>query len=226
MNAMDVYPTTGNERRSHILRELGLPVLFGAAVLLFSATMLLGVNISSVRSNVEWIQKNQQILLGVSEAEAGVVGEQLTVRSYALTGNPRFLKYQLTERLRTALAMTSIEALAASDPGEAAQVHKLRALVDAHMALWQRFRGVGPDRAQILAKAIDDDKLREVMLGTRKALAEYRTDKVRAISERQAMLTNDLQRAFFLSVGIIVVAFLLGAAGVAAAQFRIPFGKR
>lgn len=225
MNAMDVYPSAGHERRSRILRELGWPILFGAAVLLFSATMLLGVNITSVQRSVAWIEHNQQIQLAVSEAEAGVVGEQLTVRSYALTGNPRFLFFQDVERRKTVAAMKTIAALAASDAADAAEVAKLRKLVNDHVALWQRLRGIGPDRAQILGKAIDDDKLRVVMLGTRKALADYRAVKVRAISARQEALTRDLRRAFFLSAGIIVAAFLLGAAGVAAAQFRIPLWK-
>lgn len=226
MNTSEVFPAEGHDHKRLILRELGLPILFGAAVLLFSATMLLGVNISAVRSNVAWIQHNQQILLGISDAEAGVVGEQLTVRSYALTGDKRFLAYQLAERRKLTNAMSSISTLVATDPVDAARVRSLNALVVRHDALWDGLRGIGPDRAGILAKAILDDNLRRIMLGTRKALADYRADKTRSISERQSLLTRQLSRAFLLAVGIIAAAFLLGVAGVAAAQFRIPIWRR
>jgi hypothetical protein len=154
------------------------------------------------------------------------VGEQLTVRSYALTGDARFLRYQDAERRKLATAMSDMTRLTADDAADAARVRGLRTLVDQHTAVWTGLRGIGPDRAALLGKAIVDHNLRKVMLGTRKALATYRADKVRSISERQVMLTRQLSRAFFLAVGIIIAAFLLGVAGVAAAQFRLPLMRR
>jgi hypothetical protein len=164
-----VFPATRQDRRSTILRELGLPVLFGAAVLLFSATMLLGVNISAVQGSVAHIQHDQQILLGISDAEAGVVGEQLTVRSYALTGNPRFLTYQGVERRKTSDAMDKIAALAMGEV-DAARAH----VAQAATATWRcgRASRYHPDRAQHLGKAITTTSFADA--GTCKALADYR----------------------------------------------------
>lgn len=225
MNSPDVFSAAGHEPKNLILREMGLPILFGAAVLLFSATMLLGVNIAAVRSNVAWIEHNQKILLRVSDAEAGVVGEQLTVRSYALTGDSRFLDYQTNERRNLANAMAAISLLAASDPADAARVGKLKEITDRHTALWESLRGIGPDRAGVLGRALVDKDLRRVMLGTRKELADYRADKLRSISERQSILTAQLSRAFLLAVGITIAAFLLCVAGVVIAQIRIPYRR-
>jgi CHASE3 domain sensor protein len=222
MNKVDAFPTAGRERKSLVLRELGLPIVFGAAVLLFSATMLLGVNISAMQSDVAWIQNIQQILLAISDAEAGVVGEQLTVRSYALTGNKQFLRYQTIERTKLVRAMNKLETLAAVEPGGQARVHQIRTLVEQHMALWASLRGIGPERAAVLGRAIEDAGKRKIMLGTRKALADYRADEVRSLGARQEQLTRQLSRAFVLGIGIIIAAFLLGGVGVIAGQFRIP----
>lgn len=222
MNKVDAFPATGRERKSLILRELGLPTLFGATVLLFSATMLLSVNISAMRDNVAWIQNIQKILLVISDAEAGVVGEQLTVRSYALTGDERFLRFQTIERAKLDHAMNKLEALAAVEPGGRPRVRTIRQLVDQHTALWESLRGLGPDRAALVGQAIQDQNKRKIMLGTRKVLADYRADEVRSLGERQEQLTQQLSRAFVLGIGIIIAAFVLGGIGLIAGQFRIP----
>lgn len=222
MNKVDAFPATGRERKSLILRELGLPTLFGAAVLLFSATMLLSVNISAMQDNVGWIQNIQKILLVISDAEAGVVGEQLTVRSYALTGDERFLGFQTIERTKLDRAMAKLETLAAVEPGGRARVHAIHQLVDRHTALWESLRGFGPDRAALVGQAIQDKNKRMIMLGTRKVLADYRADEVRSLGERQEQLTQQLSRAFVLGIGIIIAAFVLGGVGLIAGQFRIP----
>lgn len=226
MNKIDAFPTMGRDRKSLALRDLGLPIVFGAAVLLFSATMLLGVNISAMQGNAAWIQNIQKILLVISDAEAGVVGEQLTVRSYALTGDKRFLLFQTIERTKLARAVNQLEALAAAEPGGQARVRRIRTLVGQHTALWESLRGIGPDRATIVGQAIEDQSKRKIMLGTRKALADYRADEVRLLGERQEQLTRQLSHAFVLGIGIIVAAFVLGGVGLIAGQFRIPLRFR
>ncbi len=184
MNKVDAFPQTGGDRKSLILRELGLPILIGAAVLLFSATMLLGVNISAMQSNVAWIQNTQKILLVISDAESGVVGEQLTVRSYALPGDKRFLLFQTNERTKLVRAMNQLEALTVVEPGAQGRVRQMRRLVDQHTALWESLRGFGPDKANVVGLAIADQAKRKIMLGTRKALADYRADEVRLLGKR------------------------------------------
>jgi CHASE3 domain sensor protein len=225
MNMIDAPPKASWDRRNGVIRELGLPILFGAVVLFFSATMLLSVNITAMRSNADWIQNTQQILLAVGDAEAGVVGEQLTVRSYALTGDRRFLRFQDNERSKLVKAMNRLATLAATEPGGKTLVEQIRRRVDEHMALWEGLKGIGPDRASVVARAIVDPKNRLIMLGTRKALADYRAAEVLALGERQSRLARQLSQSFVLALGIIAAAFVLGGVGLVAGQFRIPLRR-
>ena len=207
-------PSALQEYKRRILRELGLPALFGAAVLFFSATMLLGANISAMRGNLAWIQHTQTILLEISVAEAGVVGDELTVRSYALTGDPRFLKYQINERSKLAKSVARLESLSATDPGGAERMRKIHGYVLEHMALYASITGMGPDKASIVGAVINDNSKRKIMFTLRGALASYRADEMRILGEHEQLLTAQLSRAFLLAMGIIVVAFVLGGVGL------------
>lgn len=210
------------EYRHGILHELGLPALFGACVMLLSATLLLGVNIEAMRDNLAWIARTQQILLAVADAETGVVGDQLTLRGYALTGDARFLLYQKVERDKLQRAMARLAQLAAPDPGGAERIETIRNLMRRHMDNYGGVSGLGPAHADAVAKAIDDDKKRVIMFKARGALAAFRSDEVRALGERQDHLTRQLGQSFLLAVGIIVAAFLLGGLGLIASQLRLP----
>jgi CHASE3 domain sensor protein len=208
-----------------ILRDLGMPALFGAGVLLISATLLLGIDIAAMRGSLVSIGHSQQILLAVADAEAGELGHQLTVRGYALTGDASFLRYQKMEHDKLDHALDRLTVLMQTDPAGAARIRSIRSLMRKHMANYAGISGFGPDKAGIVAKAINDDKKRAVMFETRGALASYRADKVRTLGERQDYLTRQLSQSFELALGIIVAAFLLGGLGLMAAQLRIP-GRR
>lgn len=201
------------------LRELALPVLFAAVVLFVSATMLLGVNISAMRSNLVWIERTQTILSQISKAESGVVGDELTVRSYALTGDPRFLQYQKRERTNIAEALAELKRLAASEPGGSGRVAQIRSRVRAHTDVYTSITGFGPDRAAVVAKVINNDAKRNIMFAARRALESYRADELRSLGERQQKLTRQLSQAFLLAIGIIVTAFALGGGGLLLVQF-------
>ena len=213
-NATSIQSGALHAYKRGVLRELGLPALFGAAVLFFSAAMLLGVNISAMRGNLAWIEHTQKILLEISVAEAGVVGDELTVRSYALTGDPRFLRYQITERSKLAKSVARLESLSAAEPGGAERMRKIHGYVLEHMALYASITGMGPDKASIVSKVINDNSKRKIMFTLRGALASYRADEVRILGERQHSLTQQLSRAFLLAMGIIVAAFVLGGVGL------------
>jgi CHASE3 domain sensor protein len=205
-----------------ILRELGMPALFGACVLLLSATLLLGANIEAMRGNLAWIGRTQQILLALADAETGVVGDQLTLRGYALTGDARFLQYQKIERDKLRRALERLAQLTSPDPGGADRIATVRNLIRQHRDNYDGVSGLGPDHADAVAKAIDDDKKRVIMFRLRGALAAFRADEVRALGERQDHLTRQLGQSFLLAVGIIVAAFLLGGLGLIASQLRLP----
>jgi CHASE3 domain sensor protein len=226
MEGMNVRPAgTLQEYKHGILRELGMPALFVAGVLLLSATLLLGVNIAAMRNNLAWIGGTQQILLNVAEAENGVVGDQLTVRGYALTGDARFLLFQRSERARLKRAMARLTQLTAPDPAGADRIALIGRLIKRHTDYCRSISGLGPEHADIVAKAINDDRKRAILFQTRGALAAYRADEIRALAEKQDYLTRQLSQSFYLAVGILVAAFLLGGLGLVAAQLRLPFHR-
>jgi CHASE3 domain sensor protein len=138
----------------------------------------------------------------------------MTVRSYALTGDPRFLLYQKAERDKLTKSVAKLETLAALEPDGAARMRKIHGYVIEHMALYAGITGLGPDKASIVGKVINDDSKRKIMFTLRGALASYRADEVRVLGERQQSLTHQLSRAFVLAIGIIAAAFVLGGVGL------------
>jgi len=216
MNSITASERSGarHEIKRGALRELGLPTLFGAAVLFFSATMLLGANISAMRGNLIWIERTQQVLQEISIAESAVVGDELTVRSYALTGDPRFLVYETRGRNKLAASIARLEKLAAAEPGGTKRMRTIAESVRRHTELYTSVTGMGPDKAAIVGRFINDDAKRAVTFAARRALADYRADELRILGERQQNLTRQLSQAFLLAIGIIVAAFVLGGLGL------------
>lgn len=204
-------------KRSH-LRELGLPTMFGAVVLLVSATLLLGANISALRGNLKWIEHSQQVLNQIGVLEAAVLSEEMTVRGYALTGDKRFLQYQKEERGRCTRSLAELSRLAAAEGYRVADVRSLDHSVRRHMELFGGLTVDGPQRAAVVARAIVDPAVRENMRQTRQGLEQLREAELRDLGARQRDITGQLGRAFLLAVGIILAAFVLGGIGVWAAQ--------
>lgn len=203
-------------KRGH-LRDLGLPTVFGAIVLFVSATLLLGVNVSALRDNLKWMEHAQKVLMGMADVETGILGDELTVRGYALTGDKRFLVFQKLERAKSLKAANELTALTAAEPEHAAQFRQVRRDFDRHMQIFGNLAGKGPD---IVAKAIVDPEVRANMRRSRNGLAALRAAEVHDLGERQREMTSQISRAFVLAVGIIVAAFVLGGFGLVATQFR------
>jgi CHASE3 domain sensor protein len=211
----------GAVKRSH-LRELGLPTLFGAVVLLVSATLLLGANIAALRGNLRWMEHSQAVLTHLDILEAAVLSEELTVRGYALTGDARFLGYQKNERGRCIRALTELKRLGADDTLRAKEFGAVNQNARTHLDLFGKLVIQGPDRAAVVARAIVDPVVRDNMYRTRKSMEALRAAALHDLGERQLDLTDQLGRAFLMAVGIIIAAFLLGGVGVWAAQLKAP----
>lgn len=210
-------------RHNH-LRELGLPTLFGAIVLLGSATLLLFANVSALRGSLHAMERSQHVLLRLSDLETAVLSNEMTVRGYALTGDPRFLRFQQAEQARCDSARVELLRLSADEPQRADEYRSVMQDVVEHMALFAKLRGDGPDKAQLVARAIVDPSVRATMRKTRDGVAHLRMQEVRDLGERQRLMADQITRAFLLAAGIILVAFVLGGIGVWAARLQSPFG--
>jgi CHASE3 domain sensor protein len=208
-------------KRGH-LRDLGLPTIFGAIVLFVSATLLLGVNVSALRSNLKWMEHAQKTLMCMADIETGILGDELTVRGYALTGDKRFLRFQELERAKSLKAANDLTDLTAAEPEHAAQFRQVRRDFDRHMQIFGELRGKS---SEVVAKAIVDPAIRANMKRTRNGLAALRAAEMRDLGERQREMTAQISRAFLLAVGIIIAAFVLGGFGLVAAQFHLSLRR-
>lgn len=209
-------------RQKH-LRELGLPTLFGAVVLLCSATLLLFVNVAALRGSLDAIDHSQKVLNLIADLETGVLGDQLSVRGYALTGDARFLTYHETEKAKCEAARAELLQLTESEPRHASAYRAAMQNVLWHIETFAKLSGNGPERAAVVAKAIVDPVIRSKMRNTRNGLAALRKQEMGDVAERQRLMADQITRAFVLAAGIIVVAFVLGGIGVWAA--RLPFQR-
>lgn len=211
-------------RRGH-LRELGIPTIFGAAVLFVSATLLLGVNISALRGNLIWAQHAQLILQHTSALDAGILGEELTVRGYALSGDKRFLDFQNSERNKIRAAVRALDRLAATDPEEMQILRTFRRDVDRHLATFGGLKGIGPDKASLVARAIVDPDIRASTKRVRSGLAKLTTVEQNELAKREGEMASQISQAFVLGIGIILAAVLLGGFGLMASQLHISLRR-
>jgi CHASE3 domain sensor protein len=204
------------------LRELGLPTMFGAIVLLVSATLLLGANISALRANLAQIAHAQQVLNKISELETGLLGEEMIVRGYALTGDSSFLRMQNSGAHNREIACIELARLMASNPQRADMFQQVMRDVAKHVEIFSGLNGLGPDKAAVVARAIVDPQVRANMRNVRRGLRQLRTAELNDLGARQRDVTEQLGKAFSLAIGIIVTAFVLGGIGIWAAQFAHP----
>lgn len=209
---------TGMAAKRSYLRELGLPIMFGAVVLLVSATLLLGANISALRGNQKWVEHSQQVLNQLSKLEAAVLSDEMTLRGYALTGDKRFLEFQKGEQARCRTSLAELKRLAGVEGHRADDFRVLDRDVRHHMDLFGSLAVQGPERAAVVGRAIVDPAVRETMRLTRERLEQLREAELRDLGARQRQITDQLGRAFLLAIGIIVTAFVLGGVGMWATQ--------
>ena len=200
------------------MRQIGTPTLIGSVVLLMSALLLLGANVSALRDSFVWVQRTEDILVQLSEVETRLVGNELTVRGFALTDDPVFLTYQKSEQEQMAAAMAKLTALIAEEPSQTGRFAVLRRLVDKRMALFADLTNLGPGHAQDVAAAIRDPDKRTVMRATRAQVIAMRNEELKLLANRQADVAQQSARTYELAIGIVILAFVFGGLGLAFAQ--------
>jgi two-component system sensor kinase FixL len=200
------------------LRQIGTPTLIGSVVLLISALLLLGANVSALRNSFAWVQRTDDVLVQLSEVELRLVGNELTVRGYALTDDPVFLTYQKSEQEQMESAMRKLTTLIAEEPSQKSRFATLRSLVDKRMAHFAHLTSLGPGHAQEVAVAIRDPQKRTVMRAARAQVATMRNEELKLLANRQAAVAEQSTRAYQLAIGIVLLAFVFGGLGLAFAQ--------
>ena len=200
------------------MRQIGTPTLIGSVVLLISALLLLGANVSALRNSFAWVQRTDDVLVQLAAVETRLVGNELTVRGYALTDDPVFLTYQKNEQEQMATAMGKLSTLIAEEPSQKNRFTALRALVGKRMAHFADLTRLGPGHAQDVAVAIRDPNKRAVMRAARTQVIAMRNEELKLLANRQAAVAEQSTRAYELAIGIVVLAFVFAVLGFAFAQ--------
>ena len=200
------------------MRQIGTPTLIGSVVLLISALLLLGANVSALRNSFAWVQRTDDVLVQLSEVETRLVATELTVRGYALTDDPVFLTYQKNEQQQMATAMRKLTVLIADEPLQKNRFAALRSLVDKRMTHFADLTSLGPGHAQEVAMAIRDPSKRAVMRAARAQVIAMRNEELKLLANRQAAAAEQSTRAYQLAIGIVVLAFVFAVLGFAIAQ--------
>lgn len=211
-----------SSRRLYHFKEMGLPILFGAAVLLGSATLLLFTNVSALQSALTGIDQTQKILVQLSVLDKAMLSQEMTVRGLALTGDGRFAGMEAEERARLNAASAELAALSSSDPSRHRAFSGVLKDVAANRDIFARLAAPGPEQAARVAKAILNPAVRESMRKARAGAARLRNLELDRLAQRQHQMTDDVSRAFRMAVVIIVTAFVLGGVGVWALRLQMP----
>ncbi|MDE2134598.1 MAG: CHASE3 domain-containing protein [Alphaproteobacteria bacterium] len=204
-------------RRGH-LQQMGTPTLIAAVVLLICGMLLLGANVSALSDSFAWVQRTDGALMALSEVELRLAGNETAIRGYALTDDPVFLSYQQNETRQTWTTMEKLGNAVEDDPDQVARFVSLRAKVNARLETLARLGRLGPGHAQDVANAIRDPQFRKIMREARAQAEEFRVAELKVLAERQASAAGQAQRTYAIAIGIVVLAFVFGALGLAIAQ--------
>ena len=200
-------------RRGH-LHEIGTSALVVAVAMLLSALILLGVNVAAMQHNLVWVQQADDVLLQIWGVESGITGDEMSVRGYALTDDPRFLAFQQNNRQRTITSMRKLGLLVADDKSESARLTHLRKITADHLSYFGALTRLGPGHARDVASAIVSVPCRAVMTEMRAQLSSYRSHELELLASRQVQAAQQASNTYTFAVGIVVAAFLLGGLGV------------
>ena len=203
-------------------------MLLGAVVLLVSAMAMLSENVSQVRESYAWVQRSNAALLDLAEINTQVMGIDMTVRGYALTGNPAFLKYEADNRELLRRAIDDLASLTSHEPGHSVSIATLRVLVARHEAVFSRLSALGPGHLKDVAAAITDPAKREARYAVQRALTVLHADEVSLLTARRSAAERQASRTFEIAFGIVFLAFVASALGFALVLHgRIDtFGRR
>ncbi len=194
-------------------REIGAPMLITAVALLVSAMVMLWANVSALRESYGWVQRSNSTLLDIAEINTLVMGIDMTVRGYALTGNPDFRRYEADNRNRLDIAIDKLASFASNDPRRLPSIIKLRVLVAKQESLFSQLLDLGPGHANDVAAAIVDPQKRRIRYAVQNTLTAIHNDEMNLLAERQSTVESQVSHTFYLALGIVALAFMAGAVG-------------
>jgi two-component system, LuxR family, sensor kinase FixL len=205
--------------RGH-LRPIGVQVVAVAVLLLLSAVVLLGVNVTKMQESFAWVHETDEELIQIAEVDKRLVANELAVRGYALTDDPVFLTYYRNEAHLMNAALDKLGKSQVDDPSDIQREFvRTRELVGQRLDQFAHLVGLGPGHAPDVANAIRDPHYRTVMRAARASVEAMRNLELAELAGRQVAATRQAKNTYGLAVCIVVFAFVFGALGVVAMVF-------
>lgn len=206
-------------RRGH-LRSVGTQIIIVAVALLVAALLLLSVNVTKLQESFAWVQDTDDEIILIAQVEARLERSELTVRGYALTNDAVFLEYHRSEVRQMSIVLDKLGKAVEDDPvSMKAAFAKTRMLVTQRMNEFAQLLALGPDHAPDVANAIRDNGYHTLMRATRAALEHMQILEMQELAERHASAAEQARRTYAIAIGIVVLAFVFGALGLAFVQF-------
>lgn len=208
------------------LRQAGIEIIAGAVALLIAGMVLTSANMSELRAINIRTQNANAALRQVAEVNNMAIGIEMSVRGLALTDDPIFRDYLLSNEDDLRKAVNALTRLVADVPQEDGNIAKLHTLSERHIAIYDRLSLAQPDRAGAVSDAIVDPTTREVRYRLLKTLYSIRDDELKLLGQRQIEAERKVRQTFILSFGIVLLAFVLATIGLGLIRGERPDDKK
>jgi CHASE3 domain sensor protein len=194
------------------LSSLGTQIMFAAAALLASSMILLGINVTHLNESFAADRHTDNSLIALAEIEIRLLGSEMKVRGYAMTGDTGFLHRLQSDEKRLFGALDALAPLATDNPLQAQRYARLRALVVQRTDLYAFL--IRPEHIGDVKRVIVDPKPRAVMDEARQILAVMRQTELGLLEQKQQALVRDARQTFVTTAAIVMAAFLAILLGI------------
>ncbi len=204
------------------MRSLATQLLSAAVVLLFSAVMLFGLNIATLRHAITADRRADLTVEQLYEAENHLLAIELTIRGYALTGDAMFLTYYQIERGKLEAAIKPLRSLTAGLPDHELHLKRVLDTIRVRTDTLTQLMRLAPNGPAKVGAAIRDPKIRNTMRAARYEIGAMRDMELKHRETLASAAEEKFTRDNFLAGGILIVSLVVGVLGLFFAFFGGP----
>lgn len=201
----------------HSFGDLGLPLLLAAIVLFLAAMLMMARNVALLGKSYADVERSNEALLAIAEINTQVVGIDLSVRGYALTGKSVFAGYFSNRVERMNAALDTLDTAFTGEPKAIADVAELRKRVTAQEQLFSRLLQLGPGHAAEVADTISDPAKREKRYAVERQLMLLQSKQAGLLAQRRAAVVHQASRTYLIGTILGGFALIVGSFGFALA---------
>lgn len=196
------------------LRPAGTEMVAAALVLLLSGMLLMGANMSALHRLGLATERSYQALLKMSDVDTNILASELSMRSFAATGEAEFIWRHRTRMKSVEDGLADLSVLLAEYPEDVAVLQRLRGFAEGRKKMFADLIVFKPTRANPATDMVMDAKVRQARMDTGKMLSVMRTQELKRVVARQQASESKARQTFILSAGVVIVSFGLGLLGL------------